>query len=120
MKNIKMEMYLNYFIIQLKGFKLYNNDDVIIQVLAEKSTIVKMQEYLKFYVIQNNYNKQFVHVKKMGKGSFAKVYKIVDVHNGKFYASKVFRKSSKNVSTKQSKVIFQFIQSQLFSRKQKL
>lgn len=52
-----------------------------------------------------------MHVKKMGKGSFAKVYKIVDVHNGKFYASKVFRKSSKNVSTKQSKVIFQFIQS---------
>ena len=48
------------------------------EISGPKEAVQKIYEYLKFFTNQEEFSKKFKTLKMLGKGSYAKVYKVVN------------------------------------------
>ncbi|EGR29001.1 protein kinase domain protein [Ichthyophthirius multifiliis] len=74
------------------GFKLLTDTSYKIEYHCDNIVIIKLREYFSKRIFQLNFFDEFEIIQKIGKGKYAKVYKVKKIDNGKFYAVKYLHK----------------------------
>ncbi|EGR28049.1 protein kinase domain protein [Ichthyophthirius multifiliis] len=75
------------------GFRLITkNQNEKIEYYSDSAVMVFMRQYLAKQIFQNNFLDEYEIVKKIGKGKYAKVYKVKRKDNNKIYAVKYLHK----------------------------
>ena len=87
------------------GFRLVKNRHYTEFYTESQEKLTEWLERLKKYCIMNNFFSDFSAVCVLGKGNFAKVYKVKSKMSGKLFAAKIFEKTELNKSTKLKKAI---------------
>ena len=78
---------------QLQGFRLIHENGEAISCYIQFAELASIWvKFLRKYINQLGFHKEFRPVKKLGKGSSAAVYEIIRLENGERMAAKVFSK----------------------------
>ncbi|CAD8145301.1 unnamed protein product [Paramecium pentaurelia] len=85
------QIYDSFILLQKEGKKF--------QIYGKKESLFKWFEHLKHYTIQRNFKNKFKKCELLGRGSQAKVYKILNIKTGKTFATKQFEKNKINESS---------------------
>ncbi|CAD8153295.1 unnamed protein product [Paramecium pentaurelia] len=77
---------------QSMAFLKFNNNFDSFEIIGSVHLVNEIYNYCKLYTIQDNFENYYQIMQLMGRGSFAKVFKIKQIENQKIYAVKIFNK----------------------------
>ncbi|KAM3140513.1 hypothetical protein pb186bvf_007325 [Paramecium bursaria] len=79
---------------------LVSNEQGLMEISGPKEAVQKIYEYLKFFTNQEEFSKKFKTLKMLGKGSYAKVYKVVNKSKQSVFAVKMLIKEKMKINQK--------------------
>ncbi|CAD8070106.1 unnamed protein product [Paramecium sonneborni] len=93
LENIQMKKFIiSQSQFESLAFLQFKNNFDLFEIFGSVPQVSEIQNYCKLHTIQDNFENNYEIMKLIGKGSFAKVFKVKQIENQQIYAVKIFNK----------------------------